>query len=137
MIESPVRVADGVDVDLHRVLEEAVDEHRALGRQAALSPEAALGRELHHRGDQALVVVDDLHGPAAEHVRRAHQHREAELGRDGLRLLGGGDGAARRLRDAEPGAQLVEALAVLGEVDRVGARAQHRASRRPPGSGPA
>ena len=32
-------VADGVDVDLGRVLEEAVDEHRALGGQAALAAE--------------------------------------------------------------------------------------------------
>ena len=34
------RVADRVDVDLDRVLEEAVDQRRALGRQPALAPEA-------------------------------------------------------------------------------------------------
>ena len=39
-------VADGVDVDLGGVLEEAVDEHRALGRQAALLAEAAEAGQL-------------------------------------------------------------------------------------------
>ncbi len=34
-------VADGVDVDLDGVLEEAVDQHRPLGRQATLPPERA------------------------------------------------------------------------------------------------
>ena len=34
-------VADGVDVDLDGVLEEAVDQHRPLGRQPALPAEAA------------------------------------------------------------------------------------------------
>ena len=62
-------VADGVDVDLGGVLEEAVDEHRALGRQAALAcrgePKPASSAMA---AAQAVVVVDDLHGPAAEHV---------------------------------------------------------------------
>ena len=65
-------VADGVDVDLGGVLEEAVDQHRPLGRQPALlargepkPASSAMARA------QAVVVVDDLHGPAAEHVGRA------------------------------------------------------------------
>ena len=37
-------VADGVDVDLDGVLEEPVDEHRALGRQPALAAEASRSR---------------------------------------------------------------------------------------------
>ena len=41
MSTSPVRVPDGVDVDLDGVLEEAVDEHRTLGREPALAPERA------------------------------------------------------------------------------------------------
>ena len=118
-------VADGVDVDLGGVLEEAVDEHRALGGQAALAAEAAEAGQLVHRPGQRLVVVDDLHGPAAEHVGRAHQHRVADLRDDGLGLLERGGGAAGRLRDLEPGAQRVPALAVLGQVDRLGRRAEH------------
>ena len=41
-------VADGVDVDLDGVLEEAVDEHRPLGRQAALPAERAEAGQLGH-----------------------------------------------------------------------------------------
>ena len=37
--EATGRVADGVDVDLGRILEEAVDEHRPLCRQTTLAPE--------------------------------------------------------------------------------------------------
>ncbi len=44
------RVADRVDVDLDRVLEEAVDQRGSLGRQPALAPEAPLLGELGHRG---------------------------------------------------------------------------------------
>src|SRR4029077_14615735 len=99
-------VAHGVDVDLHRVLEETVDQHRAFGREPALAPEAAGGGERVHRRVEALHVVDDLHGPAAEHVGGAHEHGEAEAGGDAARLLLGGRGATGRLRDAEAAAQL-------------------------------
>ena len=94
-------------------------EHRPLGGQAALLAEAAEAGELVHGPLEALVVVDDLHGPTAEHVARAHQHRVADLLDDLLRLLEGGGGAAGRLRDLEAGAQGVPALAVLGQVDRL------------------
>ena len=89
------------------------------------------GGELGHRARERVVVVDDLHGAPAEHVRRAHEHRDSR-GRSAIapRASAVGRGAARRLRDAEPLAQRVEALAVLGEVDRVGARAEHRDARR-------
>ena len=71
MTTSPVCVADGVDVDLGGVLEEAVDQHRARRRQPALAAQAAEAGQLGHGPAQALVVVDDLHGPAAQHVARA------------------------------------------------------------------
>ena len=65
MSTSPVRVADGVDVDLDGVGEEAVDQHRPLGRQPALATEAAEAGQLLHRRRQLVDVVDDLHRPAA------------------------------------------------------------------------
>jgi hypothetical protein len=83
-------------------------------------------RELAHRAAQVGVVEDDLHCPAAEDVRRAHEHRIAHASGDGHRLVDGRRGAAFRLRDAEAVAQLVEALAVLGRVDRRRARAEDR-----------
>ena len=78
-----------------------------------------------HRVVEAVDVEHDLHRAPAEHVRRPDQHREAESLGDRARRLGRGRDAARRLRDAEVLAQLLEALAVFGEVDRVGAGAEH------------
>ncbi len=71
-------VADRVDVDLGGVGEEAIDQHRALGRQPALLAEAAEAGQLGHRPGEVVAVVHDLHRPPAEHVARAHQHREPD-----------------------------------------------------------
>ena len=46
-------VTHRVDVDLDGVLEEAVDEHRALGGQPALTRQAAEAGELGHRARPA------------------------------------------------------------------------------------
>ena len=66
-------VVEGVDVDLDRVVEEPVDQHRMVGRGGR--------RRAVHVGPQRLLVVDDLHAAPAEHVRRPHQHRVADLAR--------------------------------------------------------
>ena len=109
-------VAQGVDVDLDRALEEAVDERRPL-----------------HAGEGADDVVGrvaDAHRAAAEHVRRANQDGVADpLGeRDGFRRRSPRSplGAA----DLELGEQAAEALAVLGEVDGVKRRAEDLVTRR-------
>ena len=47
-------VADGVHVDLDGVVEEAVDQHRAFGREPSLAPEAAEAGQLGHRRRQWL-----------------------------------------------------------------------------------
>ena len=113
-------VADGVDVDLGRIGEEPVDQHRTLGRQPAFLAEAAEPGELLHRPGEVVAVVDDLHRPTAEHVARTHQHREADLVGDRQRLFEVDRRATRRLRDLQLVADRVPALAVLGGVDRVG-----------------
>ena len=74
---------------------------------------------------QPVVVVDDLHGPPAEHVGRPHQRRVADAVDDGQGLVDGDGGAAGRLGDLQPGAQRVPPLAVLGQVDRRRAGAEH------------
>jgi len=74
-------VADRVDVDLDRVLDEAVDQR---GRRDRPVPQVGL-------------VVADAHRPAAEHVGRAHQHRVADAGGD---ALGAAVGASRAAVDA-------------------------------------
>ena len=79
-----------------------------------------------HRPGQAFVVVDDLHGPAAEHVARAHEHRVADPPDDGRGLGRGRRRPACRLGDLEAGAQGVPAFPVLGQVDRAGRRTEHQ-----------
>ena len=72
------------------------------------------------------LVVDDLHRAATEHVRRAHEHRVAEALRDHERLF-------YRAQPCAPSGCLrpsslhdgAEALAVLCEVDGVGAGAEN------------
>ena len=120
MTTSPVVVAQGVDVDLDRVLEETVDERGPFGRQTTFAAERPGARELPHRAAQVGVVVDDLHRAAAEHVRRAHEHRVTDLAGDrrprrsaSVAVPPAGCGIPSSL------AQRVEALAVLGEVDRL------------------
>ena len=75
------------------------------GRSAERPPsrpsEPGLG-ELGHGAPEVAVVVDDLHRPPAEHVRRPHEHRIPDR-RFAMRerIVDVGRGAAVGLRDAE------------------------------------
>ena len=71
-------VAERVDIDLRRVLQEAVEED--------LAPIAAAGDPREVVGE-VLLGVDDLHRAPAEHVARAHEQREADGGAPRERLL--------------------------------------------------
>ena len=102
-------VAERVDVDLDRVLEEAVDEQ----------PPAHNGRFANRLG-----VVADAHAAPAEHVGRPHQHRVADPFRDLDRFVRGARRAPGRHLDSELAAERRKALAVLGEVDGLERRAQ-------------
>ncbi len=112
-----VAVGDDVDVDLDRVVEEAVEQHRRIVRHLHRFADVArqVGVGMHH-----------FHRAAAEHVARAHHQRIADLARQHQRLVGAARGAVRRLQQAEVGHELLEALAVLGQVDRLGRGADHR-----------
>ena len=71
-------VADRIDIDLDRVAQIAVDQHR---RGA---------RHLDRGGDvmvELLGPVDHFHRPPAKHVARAQQHRIADPARDHDRLV--------------------------------------------------
>ena len=78
---------------------------------------------------EVLPRVDDLHRAPAEHVARAHEQREADLLGGGERLVDVVRGGVRRRLVAELREQRAEAAAVLGEVDRVDARAEDRHAR--------
>ncbi len=119
-------VAQRVDVDLRRVLQEAIDERGSFGRQATLAAEGTRVRELGHGTPDVGVVVDDLHRATTEHVRRADQHRITDRVRDRHRFVGARRHRAVGLRDPEPVAQRVELLPVLGRVDRRRRGAEHR-----------
>ena len=110
-------VGHRVDVDLDRAFQEPVDQHRVIGR--------CLGRGADERL-QVVGVVDDLHRAAAQHVRRADDHREPDLRRDRPRLRQRPRLTVRRRRDVELGEDLRELPAVLGQIDRLGRGAQHR-----------
>ncbi len=109
-------VADRVDVDLDRVLQEAVEED--LRASVGAGPAEVVG--------ELLRVVDQLHRPPAEHVARPHEQREADAGRDGERLLGAARRRVRRRLEREPLEHRAEAAAVLGQVDRLRRGAEQR-----------
>src|SRR5262249_321185 len=94
-------VAERVDVELDRVLHEAVDKHRALDGG--------------HRRPELLVVAADAHGATAEDVRGPDEDGIADLpgGRTGF--LERRDRGPRRTTKAELTGQRAEALAVLRE----------------------
>ena len=127
------RVADRVDVDLDGVLEETVDQHGALGREPSLASEAPLVGELGHRAGAA----------------RRRRRRSASPGHRARRTGGRARDSRRAPRPASaasidvavpPGgwgisrsrAERVPLLAVLGAVDRLGARAHDEPRREHP-----
>ena len=85
-------VRDAIDIDFDRVLQKTIHQHRPIRTD--------LDRVLHVTRE-IFAVVDELHRAAAEHKRRTHQHRIANLLRDRNRFLGADRGAARRLAQSE------------------------------------
>ena len=113
-------VAERVDVDFDRQVEEAIEQH------------GAVVRDLHgvrHVRAQVVLREDDFHRATAEHVARAHDERKADFGREPDRFVLGARRAVRRLPQLQPLDELLEALAVFGDVDRIGARADDRHAR--------
>ena len=70
--------------------------------------------------------MDDLHRPAAEHIGRAHDQREADFGGDEARLFDRIGDAVVRLVEVELLQELLEAVAVFGKIDHVGCGAEDR-----------
>ena len=103
-------VGDGVDVQLERVLQELIDQHRMLGRGID---------GVRHVAIERVHVVHDRHPASAEDVGRPHHHRKAHLRGHLPRFLARRGGAAGRLRNAEIPQQLRKPAAILREVDRV------------------
>jgi hypothetical protein len=113
-------VGKRVDVHFHCVAQVAIDQHRA-------------GTRNRHRGRNIMVEllgpVDDLHPAPAEHVGGTKEHRIADPLRHQQRLVAAASDPVRRLLEIEPRHQLRKPLAVLCQVDAVGAGAQDRNAR--------
>ena len=110
-------VADGVHVHFDGVLQKLVDEDRMA--------RGDMDRGF-HEAPQGLRVVDDLHGPAAQDVRRAHDDRVADplCGPDGVGHIHGR--VVVGLPQVQPVNDLLKALPVLRPVDGVGRCAEDR-----------
>jgi hypothetical protein len=109
--EDLLAVAERVDVDLDRVLDETVDEHRPADRR--------------HRRLQVGLVVAHAHRAAAEDVRRSDEHRVADLAGSVERLVDPLHGRPGRAADAELLRERTEPLPILREVDRRVRRAEN------------
>ena len=111
-------VGQGVHVHFDGVLKELVDEDGMFG-----------GVSAHHVAEVFFHVFRaeaDLHGAAAEHVAGAHDDGVADAGRGLLGHLKGGAGAVLGLEQVELLEQGLEAFAVFGAVDSVGAGTDDR-----------
>ena len=65
-------------------------------------------------------VVGDDHGASAEHIRRPHQHGISDASRAFDRFFDRRGHHAGRLRNLQFFEQLVEVLAIFGQIDRLG-----------------
>ncbi|CGW38586.1 Uncharacterised protein [Salmonella enterica subsp. enterica serovar Typhi] len=110
-------VADSVHVHFNRVIKEAIQQHRRIVRDADRRLEVAT---------QIGFVIDNFHRPAAQHVRRTHHQRVADLFRFFDSLFNGGDGGVGRLLQLQTVNRVLEALAVFRAVDGVRAGADNR-----------
>ena len=110
-------VRDCIHVDLDRVAQILVDQHRAVAGDldGGVDIVVQLGRG-----------IDDLHRPPPEHIGGAGQHRIADPLGNHDRLVPAAGDAVQRLAQIELVDQLREPLPVLGKIDRVGRGAEDR-----------
>ena len=115
-----VLVGQDVDVHLDRVLQVAIDQDRTDVRSA---------RGVGHEAAHLVERMDDAHRPSAEHVGGPDNQRISQhLGL--LQRVGDAEAdGVLRLAQPEPVEQLLEPLAVLGQIDRIRRRAENRHAR--------
>ncbi|CAI8317830.1 MAG: Uncharacterised protein [Rhodospirillaceae bacterium] len=105
-----IAVADGVDIDLDGVAQVAVDQHRVVAGNLD-----GLG----HVAAQADCVVDDLHAPATQHVRRTQQDRITDGLSHRLNVFRRAAEAVGRLLQADVVEQPLEAFTILSKIDGI------------------
>ncbi len=109
-------VADAVHVEFGCVFEEAVDKNRLA---------FANGGGFFHELAEVLFLIDNHHAAAAENEARAHENGVADFLDDGEGFFHVVGDAAFGLLDADLVNQLLEEVAVFGEVDVFGACTDH------------
>ena len=117
---------DSRDIDLFAV-KDGVHVHLGGARQILVDQHGRGARHLHGVADiagQLLVVADDFHSPAAQHIGGPDDHGIADLMSGGEGLFGRAGYGVDRLHQPDFVEQLLEALAVLGKVDGVGRGAE-------------
>src|SRR3569833_4152814 len=113
-------VANGVDIDLYRHVEETVQQHRAV-----VGDLYGVG----HVCPQIVFVENDLHRTAAEYVRGSHDERETDFAGETHGLVLGTRSSIRRLLQIQVPHERLEALPVLGDVDGIRRCADNRRTR--------
>ena len=110
-------IAQSVGFAFQSVVEEAVDEERAIrGHTDSLGNVFA----------EHVLIVDDFHAAAAKHEARTDHHRVATDLLDASEgFVDAGGHAAFRHRDAELVHHLAEQVAVFGDIDGVDARTEN------------
>ena len=104
-------VADDVDIDFDGVVQKAIQQDGRVRRDV---------QRFFHVVGKILIVVDDVHGAAAQYVGGAHDERIPDFLRFGERFLCAGGGAVGRLQESEFVDERLEAFAVFGAVDGIG-----------------
>ena len=111
-----VLVCKSVDINLDGVAQVGINQHRCIARDLHCLARIAL---------DAGAVVDDLHRAAAQHVGRANDDRVADLLGDGDRLFLRDRRAVVGLAELQILNQFLEAITILGQIDRVWRRAEN------------
>ena len=115
--EHPLAVSDAIDIDLDGIVQEAVKQDRRIVRYLDRLTHVAL---------EIALFVDNLHGAPAQHIARAHHQGVADFPGQLDRGRFGSRGTVRRLPQLEFVQQFLEALAVLGHIDRFRRGADNR-----------
>ena len=109
-------IRQGINIAFDGARQVAVKQHRAVARHHHRLADIPL--ELGH-------IAHDFHGTPAQHIRGADDQRKADFigNRQRLRIAGGN--AVMGLFQAQTMNQLLETLAVFGQIDRIGRGAQN------------
>ena len=108
--DHPLAIGHGVHVHLVGILKEPIEEDGMLWRRSNC---------LAHVVRQLVIVVDDGHGAASQHVRGSHQHRIADSAGHADSLVQRAGCTTWWLGDAQPVQQLPEALPILSQINGI------------------